>query len=61
MVFWGFITAASRILVQGWDNGIHEFLTRVPHFGIPLTIALYWWLLKKGEDRGTSANKLHSQ
>lgn len=49
MAFWGFVTAASRILVQGWDHGTYEFATRAPHFGIPLTIALYWWMMKNGE------------
>lgn len=42
MVCWGFVTAASRIVVHGWELGWHEFTTRAAHFGIPLAIALYW-------------------
>ena len=40
------MTAASRIIVYGWELGAHGFATRSSHFGLPLTIALYWAMLR---------------
>jgi len=46
MAIWGGLTAVSRITANGWGPGLHEFLTRAPHFGVPLAVALGWHLLK---------------
>ncbi|MEM8943905.1 MAG: hypothetical protein AAGD11_01885 [Planctomycetota bacterium] len=43
---WGLITATSRIVAHGWESSWHETLTRAPHFGAPLAVALWWHLLK---------------
>ena len=49
MAVWGFLTAAVRLVVFGWEHGWHEWATRAPHFGIPLAIALYWSFAKSEE------------
>jgi hypothetical protein len=53
MVLWGFVTAASRIVVHDWELGWHEFATRAAHFGLPLVVALYWRDVRsvKGKER----------
>jgi uncharacterized membrane protein YphA (DoxX/SURF4 family) len=46
MAFWGISTAASRIVANGWHPSWHETLTRIPHFGVALAVACWWYLLK---------------
>jgi len=42
LAFWGFVTAASRLIAYGPGAHWHELATRAPHVGIPLLLALYW-------------------
>lgn len=46
MAFWGFITAASRIVYAGWAAD-YEFLVRAANWGLPLALAIYWSTSKK--------------
>lgn len=57
MAFWGFATALSRLVANGWQMSWHETFARTPHFGIPLAVALWWLLL---ECRGSAKNE-HEQ
>lgn len=43
MAFWGFVTAASRIVHGGFDV-YHETIMRAANGGVPLALLLYWWL-----------------
>ena len=42
MAGWGLLTAASRIVVQGWFLGLWGFATRVPHAIVPLVLWFVW-------------------
>ncbi len=42
MTVWGLVTAAARIVVLPWDQGLAAFATRLPHATIPLYLALEW-------------------
>jgi len=44
MVFWGVITAASRVVYFGFDDGYARMLIRAANGGAPMVLAL-WWLL----------------
>lgn len=46
VAFWGGLTAMSRVVAHGWDVAWHQAFTRVPHFGVPLAVALWWYLLR---------------
>lgn len=46
IALWGGITACSRIVALGWETAWHEALTRAPHCGVPMAVALWWHLLK---------------
>ncbi len=51
MAFWGAATSLSRLLAYGWEVSLHETLTRTSHFGIPLAVVLWWYLLEsRGEE-----------
>lgn len=47
LAFWGFATALSRITAAGFENHWHETLWRASHCCVPLTLALYWHVLRK--------------
>jgi len=42
--FWGFVTAASRVIHFGWEDGYYEMLLRAANGGAPLVLFLYWAL-----------------
>lgn len=46
MAAWGLITASSRLVAYPWQMALHETLTRVAHFGLPLAVALWPQLIK---------------
>lgn len=46
VVFWGFLTAALRILDSGLEN-FPEFLVRIPNFSLGLILLLHTYNLKK--------------
>jgi hypothetical protein len=45
MVFWGTITAFSRITSYGLNMGWYATAVRAPHVGVPLAVVLYWHLV----------------
>ena len=56
MTIWGFSTAASRLVANGWQMSWHEMLGRAPHFGIPLAVVLWWHLLECKETVDSKAD-----
>jgi len=59
LTFWGGVTAIARGLANGWDVSWHEVLARSSHCGIPLSVAI-WWHLLRWETGSTTTAKDHS-
>lgn len=57
IALWGGLTACSRIVALGWETAWHEALTRVPHCGVPMAVALWWHLLKSRPWSDTTVTK----
>lgn len=48
MTFWGFFTAAARIVDMGWGN-LPEAMIRVANGAVPLTLLLHWRGIRQSE------------
>lgn len=57
MAVWGAVTALSRVVAFGWAIGWHASLARAPHCGVPLAVALWWFLL---ESKATDSSEENS-
>ncbi len=58
MVFWGGLTASSRVLVFGLSAGWFQTLTRTPHLGVPLAVVLAWHAIRCSDKPSTAAEAL---
>lgn len=55
MAAWGLITALSRLTAYPWQMALHETLTRVAHFAIPLAVALWPQLIECNVSEGAAS------